>query len=239
MFIHEQNSIPSSSNKILSKFSKKIFYTFDHTKNFFKKNSIKTGMPLRKKIKERLNLTKNEARKLLGLSQDDKIILIFGGSQGAKIFENITERLSKDLKTFKFILIRGKNIKREFFESNVITYDYFEDIGLLYKAADLVISRAGASTVNELLAYGKYAIYIPYRFAASDHQYYNVRWLADKGLSKVIREEDLLLERLKLSIEEAFKLDLENVGSRLKSLSILNSEEIILREIENVIFKKD
>jgi len=147
--------------------------------------------------------------------------------------------LSKELKDFKFILIRGKNIKRDFFEKNVITYDYLQDIGLVYKASDLVISRAGASTVNELIAYGKYAIYIPYRLATSDHQYYNVRWLADKGLSKVIREEDLSIERLKANINEFFKKNPEDIQTKLKSYAILNSEEIILREIENVIFKKD
>ncbi|NPA52906.1 MAG: undecaprenyldiphospho-muramoylpentapeptide beta-N-acetylglucosaminyltransferase [Aquificae bacterium] len=239
LFIHEQNSIPSSSNQLLSKFSKKIFYTFDYTQKFFRKKSIKSGIPLRKKIKERLSLSKQEARSILNLSQEDKIILILGGSQGAKIFEDVTWRLSKELKDFKFILIRGKNIKRDFFEKNVITYDYLQDIGLVYKASDLVISRAGASTVNELIAYGKYAIYIPYRLATSDHQYYNVRWLADKGLSKVIREEDLSIERLKANINEFFKKNPEDIQTKLKSYAILNSEEIILREIENVIFKKD
>ena len=165
--------------------------------------------------------------------------MIVGGSQGAKIFENITQWLSNDLKNFKFILIRGKNIKREFYESNVITYDYFEDIGLLYKASDIVISRAGASTVNELMAYGKFSIYIPYKYAASDHQYYNVRWLAEKGLSKVIREEDLNINILKNHIQNAFKTNLQNIERKLNELAILDSEKIIIREIENVIFKKN
>ena len=195
-------------------------------------------MPLREKIKERLSLSKEEARKILGIGTDEKVILVFGGSQGTKIFGEIVKRLSTQMENIKFIMIKGKNVKTNFFEPNVISYDYFEDMGLLYKASDLVISRAGAGTVNELIAYGKFAIYIPYRYAASDHQYYNVRWLADKNLSKVVREEDLSIDRLKDTIQEILRQDLKKLEEQLKKYSVLNSEEIIIQEIENVIFKK-
>ncbi len=235
LFVHEQNSIPSYTNVLLSKFARKIFYTFDYTEKYFKKNTVKSGMPLRKTLKRRLNLTKEEARKLIGIDSKDKLVLIFGGSQGARIFGDVLGVLSKEMKDIKFILIKGKNVSTNFKESNVITFDYYEDIGILYKASDIVISRAGAGTVSELVAFGKYAIYVPYKFAASNHQYYNSLWLKEHNLANIIEEDRLSIELLRSEIEEAFKKDLISLEREISSKAILNSEEIILKEIEDVI----
>ncbi len=237
LFIHEQNSIPSYSNILLSKFAKKVFYTFDFSRKYFSDKSIKVGMPLRKKLKSRLSLKREEAREILGISNEDTIILILGGSQGARIFGDITKNLSQKMKNIKFILIRGKNVRTNFNENNVITFDYYEDIGVLYAASDLVISRAGAGTVSELIAFGKYAIYIPYKFAASNHQYYNSIWLEEKGLSRVITEEELNIRRLEEEIRKAQKLNTDKIKEVLSNMAILNSEEKIIEEIHNALGK--
>jgi len=179
--IHEQNSIPSYSNILLSKFAKKVFYTFDYSRKYFSNRSVKVGMPFRKKLKSRLSLKKEKAREILGI---------------------------------------GK-----------------EDIGVLYTASDLVISRAGAGTVSELIAFGKYAIYIPYKFAASNHQYYNSIWLEEKGLSKVITEEELSIRKLEEEIKEAQKLNTDKIKEVLSNMAILNSEEKIIEEIQNALGK--
>ncbi|GAB6072355.1 undecaprenyldiphospho-muramoylpentapeptide beta-N-acetylglucosaminyltransferase [Venenivibrio stagnispumantis] len=226
LYIHEQNSIPSYTNIILSKFSKKIFITFEITKKYFK-NAIHCGLPLREKIKQQINLSKEEARKIIGINKDEKVIFVIGGSQGAKKLISITTELAKQLKDFKFILITGKhNIEEK--PENLIDIKYTEDVGLYLRACDLVISRAGASTVNEIMASGRYAIYIPFPYAVSDHQYYNVKWLKELNLAEILREEEIDIQKLKNTVEKSINI---NVEKELKSLVKLDTAEFIFNEI--------
>jgi UDP-N-acetylglucosamine--N-acetylmuramyl-(pentapeptide) pyrophosphoryl-undecaprenol N-acetylglucosamine transferase len=153
LYIHEQNSIPSYSNILLSKFAKKIFITFEYSKKYFpEEKTVLTGLALRKQLKEKLDFPKEKAREILNIDKDKKVVLIFGGSQGAKRLNEICVKLAENYKNITFINISGKSsleIKKE----NIINYDYFEDMGLLYRTSDLVICRAGASTVSEILTF--------------------------------------------------------------------------------------
>ena len=198
LFIHEQNSIPSYSNLLLSKFSRKQFITFELSKKYFKR-PVLTGLPLRKSLKKRLSLTKEEARKSLNVPLNKPVVLIFGGSQGAKSLGEAAVSLSSQFKNIIFILITGKHFKSKSTD-NLLVFDYYEDMGLLYKAADLVISRAGAASVNEILAFGKNAIFVPFPYAASNHQYHNVKWLEDLGLSTVLPQSEI--EKLPMFVME-------------------------------------
>ncbi len=230
LYIHEQNSIPSYTNNLLSFFAKKIFITFEITKKYFPQGkTYLTGLPLRKKIKERLNLTQKKARQILGLPEDKNIILIFGGSQGAKKINSIVPDLAKQFKDLLFIHIEGKHKVKDYqMQENIIKYEYFDDMGLLYKACDVVISRAGSATVNEILAFGKKAIFIPFPYAASNHQYYNVKWLEEMGLCKILLEKDI--DKLPNTLENFLK---ENINpKKLQKLAILNSEEKIFEQIK-------
>jgi len=229
LFIHEQNSIPSYSNLILSKIAKKVFITFDYSKNYFpEEKTVKTGLPLRKELKEKINIHKSEARKSLNIKAD-KVILVFGGSQGAKRLNELSVKIAAKYPDLTVINVYGKN-KIEKNLNNLIQFEYFEDMGLLYKASDIVISRAGSGTVNELLAFGKYAIYIPYPFAASDHQYFNVKWLEELGVSKVLKENQI--DRFFNIFESVLKLDIENLKDKIQNLSILYAEEKMFKEIQ-------
>jgi UDP-N-acetylglucosamine--N-acetylmuramyl-(pentapeptide) pyrophosphoryl-undecaprenol N-acetylglucosamine transferase len=234
LYIHEQNSIPSFTNIILGKFAKKIFITFINSKKYFKANKvIESGLPIRKKLKENLDLTKEEARKKLNIKEDKFVILIFGGSQGAKRLGELAVSLSKDLKEMEFVLITGKNFKISGkIPENLKTIEYTEDMHNFYKAADLVISRAGAGTVYELMAFNKYSIYIPFPYAASNHQYWNVKWLKDLGLSDVIEEKDLNYHIIKNKILELYENKEKLKKIDLRNLVKLNSEEIILDTIK-------
>ncbi len=225
LFIHEQNSVPSYSNLVLSKFSKKQFITFDFSKKYFKR-PVLAGLPLRKSLKNRLNLTKEAARNLLNLPKDKKTVLIFGGSQGAKSLGEAALKLAELFKDYTFILITGKHFKATT-KDNLIVFEYFDDMGLLYKAADLVISRAGASSVNEILAFGKNAIFVPFPYAASNHQYYNVKWLEDKGLATVLLESQL--EKLPQILNEKLKNPIPK--EKIAAFAILNAEEKMYKEI--------
>ncbi|RMA93258.1 undecaprenyldiphospho-muramoylpentapeptide beta-N-acetylglucosaminyltransferase [Hydrogenothermus marinus] len=232
LFIHEQNSIPSYTNLLLSKIAKKIFITFDYSFKYFPKNkTVKTGLPIRKSVKDRLNLKKEEARKILSLD-NRKIVLIFGGSQGAKRLNELAVNIAKNYSNLLVINIFGKSDYNEELP-NLIKFPYYEDMGLLYKVSDIVISRSGSGTVNELIAFGKYSIYIPYPYAASDHQFYNVKWLEEKGLSKVLRENQL--NKFFEIFDNILKLDITNFEDKIKQFSILNAEERIYKEIEKVL----
>jgi len=229
LYIHEQNSVPSYTNKLLSFFSKKIFITFEYSKKYFPlKKVVLSGMPLRKHLKERVFLPKEEARKILNIPPDKDVILVFGGSQGAKKLTETALEVAKRIKDVLFVVITGKNSKVENPPQNVIVYDYVEDMGLLYKAVDIVISRAGAGTVSEILLFGKYSIFVPYPYAASNHQFYNVHWLYEKGLASIIIEEELTPENLISSIKKALSADREE---KIKEFGIKNAEEIMFQNI--------
>ncbi len=224
LFIHEQNSIPSYSNRILSLFSRKIFITFKNSKNYFKESkTILTGLPLRKILVEK-------AKSYTYIPNERKTILVLGGSQGSKKLSQITINIASKIDT-DIILIKGKwdidipNIK------NLTVYDYVDNIEELYIKSDIVISRAGSSSVNEILCFGKYTIFIPYPYAASNHQYYNVKWLYEKGLCDLIEEKELDEEKLKKSIEEAFKKDLALLNKEIKKYAIFDSDKKIVENI--------
>jgi UDP-N-acetylglucosamine--N-acetylmuramyl-(pentapeptide) pyrophosphoryl-undecaprenol N-acetylglucosamine transferase len=222
LYIHEQNSIPSYTNRLLSLFAKKNFITFEYTKKFFNPTkTFLTGMPLRKAIVE-------EAKKYIYTPKDKKTVLVVGGSQGAKKLSQITVNLAKTLPDVEFILIKGKWEVDIPSLNNLTVYDYYENMEELYKQADIVVSRSGSGTVNEILAFGKYAIFVPYPYAASNHQFYNVKWLYDLGLCEIVEEKDLTEEILKEKINQSLNKNLLKLHQEIKKYSILNSVDKIV-----------
>lgn len=224
LFIHEQNSVPSYTNIALSRFSKKVFITFHYSSKYFPKNRVVlTGMPLRDEIVE---YSKKSSQKT-----EVKNILVVGGSQGAKRLNQVAIEVATHLPHIMFTLVKGKHEIGEKFPPNIKVIDYADNIYQLYLDADLVISRAGSGVVNELLAFGKYTVYVPYPYAASNHQYYNVKFLEDLGLSKVILEEDLTALHLKQIIEQVSALNLVDISQKLKRLAKLDASDSIVNTI--------
>lgn len=196
--IHEQNYLPGLANKMLASFADRIAVNFEGTKESFKKRDVVvSGNPVRKGL---LECTKEEGLKRLSLDKDRFTVLVFGGSQGAhSINKYVAEGLDKlnDLKDrIQFIHITGRNdfsFVQELYGSSSIksaVFHYFHDMGHAYAAADLVISRAGATTVSELLVLGKKSVLIPYPYATDNHQYYNAKYMTDMGLGTIIEERD-------------------------------------------------
>ena len=232
LYIHEQNSIPSYSNKILSYFAKKVFITFELTAKYFdRKKTVLTGMPLRKNIIER-------AKNYVYKPNQTKTVLVVGGSQGAKKLSESIISLASEMKDIKFILIKGKWQVEVPNLENLTVYEYVDNMEDLYTSADVVISRSGSSSVNEILCFGKYAIFVPFPYAASNHQYYNVKWLKDLGLCELIEEKDLSKEVLKRALEDTFNKDLESLSKKIKEYAIFDSDEKIVENILND-FKND
>ena len=190
--IHEQNVVPGMTNRLLRWFCQRIFVSFDETKKYFPKGkTFVTGTPVRSEIIERSE----------GAKGDRFTILIFGGSRGAhRINEKMMEALDllKRIKdSVRFFHQTGsaevdfvsKGYQENGFEASV--RPFFEEMAAYYQLSDLVICRAGASTIAELAVCGKAAIFIPYPYAAHNHQFINANRLVEVGAARMILDGEL------------------------------------------------
>lgn len=211
--ILEQNSVPGFANRFLGRFVDAIAVTYQESISFFpKERTYLTGNPIRKRI-----LRRNEdlARSLFPLSRDRFTVFIFGGSAGARsINQAMIEALQHlmDIReNIQFLHQTGAAdheavmgaYRRYDFKGIVVPFIY--EMAEAYMVADMVVCRAGASTLSELTAVGKPAILIPYPYAASNHQEYNARKLEDMGAAKMIRDRELNGEVLAAAIRKLFQ----------------------------------
>lgn len=206
--LQEQNTIPGITNRILSYFARRIYISFEETKQRFKaKKVMHTGNPVRKDFFEPMDI-KNPAD---NTNHKEKFtILILGGSQGAHALnKTVIESLThlKDRGNYYFIHQTGlqdeNEVNRAYRSMNVasVVKAFFMDMAEQYKQADLVICRAGATTVAEITSLGKGVIFIPYPFAADNHQAVNAKTLANAGAAEMILEKDLCTKLLTRRIE--------------------------------------
>jgi len=194
--ICEQNTIPGMTNRILSKFVKKIFTTFEGCEKFFSKDKIMvTGNPIRKDI---LNPgPKSEQR-------GSFTCLVFGGSQGAKRLNiSVPEALSRvGLGNLRVLHQTGasdvKDVEESYKKHNIRAdvQSFIDDMAGAYAGSDFVIARAGAGTVAEITALGKPSLLIPFPYATHNHQFENARVLERAGASILIKDEEAMPENL-------------------------------------------
>ena len=187
--IQEQNSYAGVTNKLLAKKADRICVAYEGMERFFPADKIiMTGNPVRQNVLE-TTVTVEEARKQFGLAPEKKTILLVGGSLGARaINESVLQNLDKIAKSdIQFIWQTGKYYKASIAEQmkgkelpNLKIMDFISDMGAAYKAADLVISRAGASSISEFCLIGKPVILVPSPNVAEDHQTKNAMALVNK-----------------------------------------------------------
>lgn len=210
IYIHEQNAVFGLSNRIFIRKARKVFLSFEMKDEIVKRQSQKfvlSGNPVREEAMP--CFSRLEARKSLGLNPSKPLILFFGGSQGAKTINEAAVRLFQwmkkegKIKEFQSILLTGKNnfesVRRMIngivgeVESyfGIKVFQDWNEMGVLYSAADAVVSRAGASTVAEIMASGLPSLLVPYPYATSDHQMKNARSLERKGAAIVISDQNL------------------------------------------------
>ena len=218
LFIHEQNAHIGSLNKILKPFSKKFFNTFLYNDPY----------PVEDKFFERARIRK-----------ELKTIIFLGGSQGAVAINDFAMQIAPLLKQ-KNIKIIHQSGKRDFervknfYEKNSIEADVFDfDKNLIEKIekADFAISRAGASTLFELAANQIPTLFVPYPYAAGDHQYHNAKFLADKNAALVIRQNELKIEIL----DKILNLNLEEMSKNLKNVNKKEGAKYIADRILDVL----
>lgn len=237
-YLIEGNVIPGRVIRLFSSGAKAVFVAFEESKKYFKKkdNVIVMGFPIRN-FNE---ISKKEAREILKIQPNAKVVLVIGGSQGSRKINRLVIKVAEKLSNYEFILIAGKDSEKlwdEFYiPRNVKVFDFFEDMSVPYMACDIAISRAGISAIFELLYFKIPAIYIPYPKAKDNHQFFNAKAVADKKLGMLIKEKDLDLNVLKEAIIELMNRR-EEYKKNLMKFEYANARERIVDYIQGVFEK--
>ena len=208
--IQEQNAVAGVTNKILSKFVDKIAVgTKDALKNFPADKTTYTGNPIRKEV---LLAKKSDGLKEFNFTDDLPIVLISGGSRGARSINNAMIDVLKSAaqkNSAQFLHVTGKgefdSVTKKLLDldaPNIRIVPYLYNMPTAMAMADLAIFRAGATGLAELTARGVPAILIPYPYAAENHQEFNARSLVEAGAAKMILNKDLTAEILSATLEE-------------------------------------
>ena len=195
--LQEQNSYAGVTNKILAKKAKAICVAYDGMERFFPADVIvKTGNPVRSDLEE-CTLTQAEAKKKLGFDEDKPLVMAVGGSLGAR---TVNEAIAASLplladKDVSLLWQTGRYGEKEFQAkakdyANVKATTFISDMATAYRAADLVVSRAGAGTISELQNLAKACILIPSPNVAEDHQRHNAEALSTRGGAVMILDAD-------------------------------------------------
>jgi UDP-N-acetylglucosamine--N-acetylmuramyl-(pentapeptide) pyrophosphoryl-undecaprenol N-acetylglucosamine transferase len=225
--LHEQNILPGITNRILSRFADRIYVSFEETIMGVSPKKIRfTGNPVRKEIVQCAETLKNTDIKASN-KKKKFTILILGGSQGA---HSINMALLDALEYFEnkedIFLVHQTGaqdetqVKRRYDEHGIEndTRAFFKEMACQYQRADFIICRAGATTVAEIKAIGKGVIFIPFPFAADNHQVLNARSLEEAGAAMMILEKDLsgkvLAERINYYVQQPEALQQMALRSR-------------------------
>jgi UDP-N-acetylglucosamine--N-acetylmuramyl-(pentapeptide) pyrophosphoryl-undecaprenol N-acetylglucosamine transferase len=195
--IQEQNVMPGMTNRILKWFSQRIFVSFEEAKKYFPdRRTVVTGNPIRKEFFTGLREGKEGMKK-----KDRFTLLVFGGSAGAhrinQVMMESLDHLQRIKSSLRIIHQTGKEdldfVSKGYQEKgfDALVKPFFEDMATHYQVSDLVICRSGAGTVAELAVCGKAALFIPYPYAAHNHQLINAKKLVDLGAARMILDEEL------------------------------------------------
>lgn len=240
--IQEQNSYAGLTNKTLAKKAQKICVAYEGMERFFpKENIILTGNPVRQGLLDP-TLTKTESSAIFGLEPDLPTVLIIGGSLGAR---TINESVLKNLDSIKksrtqFIWQTGGFYYKEIQEildekgkpENLYVTDFIARMDQAYKASDLVISRAGASSISELCLLGKPSILVPSPNVAEDHQTCNAMALVKKDAALMIKDSEAQEKLIPLAMETVTKPErLKALGENAYKMAYKDSAKIIAQEV--------
>lgn len=245
--IHEQNAYPGITNKQLSKKVDKVMLTVEDARSHLddKCDAVVTGLPVRGEL---LTKSKFEARIELGIADDKPLVLSFGGSLGAAplndaMFDILLEDAEKnDVYHIHSVGTNGRDYLYKFAENgfvqrsedvyykgNVEVRLYIDNMDTCMAAADLVIGRAGASSLSEIEAMGKASILIPSPYVAENHQFHNAMALVNRNAARILREKDLTTDSLKALMNDLLsdKAELADIEKNAKDMAILDSRERI------------
>lgn len=242
--IQEQNSYPGITNKLLAKKANSICVAYENLERFFPKDKLHfTGNPVRQDLME-VASKKEEAIAHFKLDASKKTLLILGGSLGARRINQLIEKELDFLLQLDFQIIWqcGKHYLNEYSKynekENVQVTAFIDRMDLVYAAADVVISRSGASSVSELCIVGKPTIFIPSPNVSEDHQTKNAKAIVERGAAILIKESNLD-DEFKIVFEAIVKDQgkLQNLTENIKKLAKPNATKAIVEEIKKVLKK--
>lgn len=239
-FIHEQNSIPGKSNRFLAKYCDLIGVSFKSSMEYLpKEKTVLTGNPCSENALKVPAATKMS----LGLSSNKQLVLVTMGSLGSSSVNKVMmDSLDKfGAKKYEVLYISGKTlyekIKDNKFPSNVKVLPFYEGLTGIMKRADLIVSRAGASTLSEIIALEMPSILIPSPYVANNHQYINAMDLIKGKAAIMIEEKDLTSDLLVKTIDDTLNdvVKLKTLKNNLKDFKVNDSASTIYNELKELI----
>jgi len=242
IILHDSDSAPGLANRILARFAKKVILSFPSSKEYFKK-AVVIGNPVRKDL---LNGSEVQAKRLFGITSNKPVVLILGGSQGAKkINEVVFYTLPRLLQIAEIIHVSGKKEfkhiqKRTNKPEGYHLYGFLniEYLKHAYACADLIVNRAGAGSIAEIAALGKPSILIPIPKSALDHQRKNAYTFSAKGERAIVLDQanltpNMFLDTIGNLLKNSAKL--EKMGLAAKGFYNVQTPELIRDEILKII----
>lgn len=240
LILQEQNSFPGVTNRFLSKKATKICVAYDGMERFFEQNKIiKTGNPVRKDLLDSVS-RRSDGITFYGLDESRKTVLITGGSLGAETINNAVINVLPAVAGWTGVQIVWQCGSRDYekisaeleskLPSNVKIVPFLKRMDLAYAVADIVVARAGASTVSELCLLKKATILIPSPNVAEDHQTKNARALSDKDAAIMLSDTDAelgfgrVLQELSSNDEKILSLE-----RKIGDFAVQDSDEIIAK----------
>ena len=240
--IQEQNSYAGVTNKLLAKKAAKICVAYEGMERFFPADKIMlTGNPVRQVLLD-TKVTRQEALQTFGLAAGKKTVLLVGGSLGARtINESVLTHLDDIASSgLQFIWQTGKyysaqiagELKQKGCPDNLKVLDFITDMGAAYRAADLVISRAGASSISEFCLIGKPVILVPSPNVAEDHQTKNAMALVNRGAALYVKDAEATEQLIPLAIRTVGDdAQLQSLSQNVLKMALPDSARIIAQEV--------
>lgn len=241
-FIHEQNAIPGKTNKMISKYADLIGVSFKESAKYFPdKKVIYTGNPTGIRALNTPKITK----KSIGLLESLPLVVVVCGSLGSATVNSAMQEYLKTLTGAKYqvVYITGKSLYEEFikikYPQNVLALPYLDNLSGLLKETDILVARAGASTIAEIKALNIPSILIPSPYVANNHQYYNAKALADNEEAIMLEEANLNTKNIKENIEELLNnhQKYQKIKNNLSKINTLDSTKIIYDAVKELIKK--
>jgi UDP-N-acetylglucosamine--N-acetylmuramyl-(pentapeptide) pyrophosphoryl-undecaprenol N-acetylglucosamine transferase len=238
-FIHEANSFAGKSNILLGKKATKVFVATDGMERFFPSEKLMiTGNPVRKSIAN-AKMTKQDALHYFGLEEERQTVLIVGGSLGAKSINEAIDLHLDDLLSHNLQVIwqTGKPYVQKAKErvsgkQHVWAGDFITQMETAYTAADIVVSRAGAMAIAELSLVKKPVVFVPYPYAAEDHQTANAMNLVNKNAAIMVKDNEATDKVVPAIIELSMNIKKQDaLKQNIAKVAVSNADEVVAHEI--------
>lgn len=242
--VHEQNSLPGITNKFLSKYVNKVAICFEEAKSHFPSEKVVfTGNP---RASEVVSIKTGRSMAEFGLSEEKKTVLIFGGSRGAAPINQAVIDMQDALKSraYQVLYITGEvhyekvmtELKNKGAADNMVTKPFLHQMPEYLKAIDVIVARAGATTIAEITALGIPSVLIPSPYVTANHQEVNARSLGQHDAAIVLKETELSGEKL-IEALDRIVLDeqtLKDMSERTKSLGVPDAAARLYSVLEDL-----